>query len=76
MMRIAYDAQADALRLVFAEGEVANSREMARGIIVNLDPDGNAVAVQVLRASQRIGQSGMSRITIDLRDLGQTEGRE
>ena len=68
-MRIAYDAQADALRLVFAEGETEISRELAPGVIVNLDGDGRAVAVEVLSASQRIGRTGLSRITIDLREL-------
>ncbi len=68
-MRIAYDAQVDALRLVFAEGETETSRELAPGVIVNLDGDGRAVAVEVLDASRRIGRTGLCRITIDLRDL-------
>lgn len=36
-MRITYDAQADALSLVFREGEPQSSRELAPGLIVNLD---------------------------------------
>lgn len=68
-MRLAYDAQADALSLVFRDGAVESSREIARGIIVNLDRDGEAVAIEVLRARRWIGKTGLSQIVIDLQDL-------
>ena len=68
-MRLAYDAQADALSLVFRDGIVESSREIARGIIVNLDQHGEAVAIEVLQARRWIGKTGLSQIVIDLQDL-------
>jgi uncharacterized protein YuzE len=68
-MRIVYDAQADALSLVFREVEAEQSRELAPGLIVNLDREGNAVAIEVLDARLKIGRDGLSLIKIDLQQL-------
>lgn len=68
-MRLAYDAQADALSLVFRDGVVESSREITPGLIVNLDRDGEAVAIEVLCAKRWIGKTGLSQIAIDLQDL-------
>lgn len=68
-MRLAYDAQADALSLVFRDGVVERSREIAHGVIVNLDVDGETVGIAVLGASRWIGRTGLSQIAIDLHDL-------
>lgn len=68
-MRLAYDAQADAVSLVFREGVVESSREIARGVIVNLDSRGEPVAIEVLNARRWVGRSGLSQIAIDLQDL-------
>jgi uncharacterized protein YuzE len=68
-VRLAYDAQADVLSLAFQDGPVESSREIARGVIVNLDAGGEPVGVEVLHARRRIGPLGLSRIGIDLHDL-------
>ncbi|MGQ0569860.1 MAG: DUF2283 domain-containing protein [Armatimonadota bacterium] len=68
-MRIVYDAQADALSLVFREDEPQSSRELTPGLIVSLDREGNALAVEVLGASMKIGRDGLSLIKIDLQQL-------
>ena len=68
-MRIVYDAQADALSLIFREVEAEQSRELAPGLIVSLDREGNAVAVEVLDARLKIGRGGLSLIKIDLQQL-------
>ncbi len=68
-MRIAYDGQADALSLVFWDTEPESSRELAPGVIVNLDGQGNAVGIEVLGAQARIGKKALSLIAIDLQDL-------
>ncbi|MDQ7844453.1 MAG: DUF2283 domain-containing protein [Armatimonadota bacterium] len=72
-MRLAYDAQADALSLTFREGTVRSSREIARSVIVNLDPAGEPVAIEILNARRWIGRRGLSRIAIDLQDLWPAE---
>jgi uncharacterized protein YuzE len=73
-MRLAYDAQADVLSLVFRDGVVERSRAIAHGVIVNLDSNGEAVAVEVLSAKRWIGKTGLSQIAIDLHDLWLEKG--
>lgn len=68
-MRILYDGQADALSLILEEAELHSSSELAPGVIVNLDRQGKAVAIEVLGARARIGKAALSQITIDLQDL-------
>ena len=68
-MRLAYDAQADALSLIFRDGDPECSREVAPGVIVNLDRQGDAVAIELLDARARIGKQSLSLIAIDLKDL-------
>ncbi len=68
-MRLTYDAQADALSLVFRDGLVASSREIVRGVIVNLDERGDAVGIELLGAQTMIGKNGLRVIAIDLQDL-------
>lgn len=68
-MRLFYDAQADALSLVFRDGVVESSREIGHGVILNLDADGEAVGIAVLGARRWIGKTGLSQIAIDLQDL-------
>jgi uncharacterized protein YuzE len=68
-MRLAYDAQSDALRVVFRDDAVESSKEIVRRVIVNLDAAGDAVGVELLNASQWIGRAGLSQIAIELQDL-------
>ncbi len=68
-MRIAYDAQADVLTLALTDEEIVTSRELAPGLIVNLNREGHAVAVEVLSASRRIGRRALREIAISLQDL-------
>lgn len=68
-MRIAYDAQADALTLTLTDEEMVTSRELVPGLIVNLDRRGHAVAVEVLDASRRMGRRALREIAINLQEL-------
>ena len=47
-----YDAEADILYLVTAEGEVGRSVEVPPGMTVEFDDDGDVIGVEVLRASK------------------------
>lgn len=68
-MRLEYDAQADGLSVIFRDSATESSREVAPGVILNLDGQGEAVAIEVLEARRRIGKNAMSLIAIDLQDL-------
>jgi len=54
------------LSLLVRPGEAVVSREVAPGIIVNLDRDGRPVSVDILAASRRLGEDGIRSIAIDL----------
>jgi uncharacterized protein YuzE len=66
VVRIGYDPQSDSLSLLVRPGEVVVSREVAPGIIVNLDRDGRPVSVDIHAASRRLGEDGIRSIAIDL----------
>lgn len=68
-MRLAYDAQADALSLVLRDEEPQDSRELAPGLIVSIDRQGNAIAVILLEARVKLGKDALAQIKIDLQQL-------
>lgn len=68
-MRLAYDGQADALSLAFRDGEPQGSRELAPGLIVTIDQQGNAIAVILLEARAKLGKDALAQIKIDLQQL-------
>lgn len=74
-MRLAYDAQADVLRLEFRDGAIESSKEIVHRVIVNLDAAGEAVGVDLLEATRWIGRTEFSQIAIDLQDLWSGERR-
>ena len=55
MMRTSYDPQADAFYARFApeSAEIGETREVAPGVMVDLDPAGQLVGLEVLGVSLR-----------------------
>jgi uncharacterized protein YuzE len=62
-MRTLYDDEADALYVRFAEGSVADSKEVAPGIVFDYDGEGRIVAVEILDASVHLAKG------TDFRDM-------
>ena len=54
-MRIRYDPSVDALYIRLREGPIEESDEVAEGIILDYDKDMNAMAIEILDASQVLG---------------------
>ncbi len=50
---VKYDPQADALYIKIREGRVVDSEEIADGVIVDYDEEGNVVGIEVLEFSKR-----------------------
>ena len=50
-----YDGEADAAYLRLGEGRVAETIEVERGVLLDLDEKGRVVGVEVLEASRRLG---------------------
>ncbi len=54
-MKIQYDPQADALYIELRDEEIEESDEVATGIILDYDKDGQAVGIEILDASRILG---------------------
>lgn len=59
-MRIAYDAEVDALSIVFREGTVT-TKELGEGIALEYAVDGRLAGVESLDAVERFGDAGTLR---------------
>ncbi len=64
-MKIEYSKTADALYVYFKQCEVAKSREIEEGVVVDLDAEGHIVGIEVLDASTRIGVRNLVNISIE-----------
>ncbi len=54
-MRVKYNAEVDALVIRFSDEKIDESGEDKPGVILDYDKDGNVVRIEILKASQRIG---------------------
>jgi uncharacterized protein YuzE len=53
-MKTLYDPKADALYVRFADASIADSEEVADGVILDFDDKGKLVAIEVLEASKHV----------------------
>ena len=53
-MRITYDQEVHVLRVVFSGAKVQESDKDKPGVILDYDPDGNVVGLEILNASKRV----------------------
>ena len=56
-MKLTVDPEADALYLRLNETEIADSEQVASGIVLDYDAHDNVVGVEVLRLSNAAGRS-------------------
>lgn len=49
-----YDAETDAAYLRFSAGKVIESEEVSPGVVLDYDADGKIVALEVLKAAERL----------------------
>jgi uncharacterized protein YuzE len=54
-MKVKYDAEVDALVIRFSDAKIDESDENKPGVILDYDKDGNVVKIEILKASQRVG---------------------
>jgi uncharacterized protein YuzE len=55
-MKITYDAEVDALSIVFRETTVI-TRDLGDGIVADFDADGNLAGIEILDAVKRVGSA-------------------
>ena len=61
-MRFSYHRETDSLYIDFAERPAADSREVAPGVVLDVDGDGKPVGIDIQRASQ---VADLSRLVSD-----------
>ncbi len=64
-MKIEYSKAADALYVYFKQSEVAKSKEVEEGVVVDLDADGHLVGIEILEASVRVGIPDLVNVSIE-----------
>lgn len=53
-MKTLYDPKSDALYVRFSDASIAESEEVADGVILDFDDKGKLVAIEVLEASKHV----------------------
>jgi uncharacterized protein YuzE len=65
-MRLSFDTEADAMFLILKEGPWDRTKQVARGINLELDESGEVLAIEVLFLSKRAGRPILKHLDIDL----------
>ena len=53
-MRLVYDAKTDSLYMDVADATSADSREVAAGVVIDFDAEGNIVGIDIDHASTKL----------------------
>ncbi len=64
-MKIEYSKEVDALYVYFREVNVAKSKEVEEGVVIDLDENGHIVGVEVLDASKRLTARELVNVNIE-----------
>lgn len=74
-MQITYDTKADALYIKLREGKFGSNKEVAEGIVLDLDADNAVLGIEILEASTKLRKEDLARIDIRMPlDLAPVEG--
>ena len=69
-MKIEYSKDADALYVYFREMDVAKTREIEEGVLVDLDDKGHLIGIEILDVSKRLTPQELSNVNIENLPLG------
>jgi len=53
-MKVTYDQEVDVLRIILSDSPIDESDEDKPGVILDYEPSGNIVGIEVLEASKRM----------------------
>ena len=59
-MKLAYDAEADALLVRFADDKIIESEEVRPGLILDFDANGRIVAIEVLDVREQLAPQAIA----------------
>lgn len=72
-MKIYYDAKADAINIVFKEGEVDETREVGREMFLDVDKKGEPLSLEILGASERLPKEDAQYVTFNIANYSRPE---
>jgi uncharacterized protein YuzE len=64
-MKLTLDPAADALYLRLNEAEIADSEQVAPGVVLDYDAQDNVVGVEMLHVSKRAGKGDLRRLLFE-----------
>ena len=64
-MKIEYSHTADALYVYFREVDSARSDDVAEGVVVDFDSQGQIVGIEILDVSSRLSAGDIANVTIE-----------
>lgn len=64
-MRIVYDSEVDILDIYLSSAPRASSKEIAPGVIADVDEDGNIIALEILDASDRYSAEDLAKFSFE-----------
>lgn len=64
-MRVVYDAEVDILDIYFSSAGRHSSKEIAPGVIADLDKVGNIIALEILDASDRYSSEDLAKFSFE-----------
>ena len=62
MIRVEYDAKADAMYIWLRKARYEISEELAENVIIDLDKNGRIIGIEILDASKNLGKELVNKI--------------
>lgn len=63
-MKYTYDPMADAINITFKKGKVAETKEVAEGVILDLDKVGAPLYLEILNVRKRFGREEIGNLSL------------
>ena len=68
-MKLSIDREADALHLALGEGPVAESEEVAPGVVLDYGGGGMVIGIEILDLSRRVSPPHLDKVVVEPRTL-------
>jgi uncharacterized protein YuzE len=65
-VKIHFDQAADALYIILGDADVLDSEEVQPGVIFDFDAENRVVAIEILRASERVPGANLKQIEFEV----------
>lgn len=65
-MKIHFDQAADALYIILGDADVLESEDVQPGVIVHVDDENRVVAIEILRAFERLPSANLRQIEFEV----------